>query len=357
MQWLRNLLSGSTKTPKTAKPKTFQPSLEALDSREMPSVSSALTSDGTLYTYIVDNANNLLLATNGGAPALALSGGVRTAQAFQTPGGSFGVDIIYTDGRWQHFENPSATPSFLKNITGPIGSTVTSAQLNGIPAGGQILDIATAYDSKGNVRLDVVIGTNGEGLDQTGRLFEFNTLPTGTGGFVAPGGNSFTDTGLTNIRWISDYSATNGMTGIAWGTVTGGTLGTDTTPGTGTLQVLKFDVVDGFRNLYQGTDQTGGGITEYSQTVMPTSTTSSSTTTTPPRVVIDVTYDATSTFTSTSTSTSDPLTMSSSTTLSSTFDPTRTYSLTFDSANPATASTSVLTRTIVFGSNVVKPGG
>jgi hypothetical protein len=339
MQWLHNLLSGSTRAPKTAKPNTFRPNLEALDSREMPSVSSALTSDGTLITYIVDSSNNLLFATNGGAPALAISGGVRTAQAFQTPGGSFGVDIVYTDGRWQHFENPTGTPSFLTNITGPIGSTVTSAQLNGIPAGGQILDIATAYDTKGSVRLDVVIGTNGGGPDQTGRLYEFNTLPFATGGFVAPGGSSFTDTGIgANVRWVSDYRATNGMTGIAWGTVSGGMLGTDTTPGTGTLQALKFDVVDGFQNLYQGPDQAGGGVTEYSQTVTPPSNTPHSTTNTPPRVVVDVTYDAAST-------------------TSSTFDPTRTYSFTFDSANPATASASVFTRTIVFGSNVVKPGG
>lgn len=336
MTWLRDLLSGRAgRSSKSAGANAFRPKLEALDSRELPSVSSALTATGSLVTYIVDNSNSLLLSIDGSAPAVGISGGVRTAQAFQTPGGSFGVDIVFTNGTWEHFENPTGTPGIFAGITGPIGSSVSSDQLIGVPAGGQILDVGTAYDPKGAVRLDVLIGTGGTGLDQTGKVYEFNTLPLGTGAFVAPSAPRLTDTGLLNVRWISDYTAANGMTGLAWGTVDGGTLGTDTTAGTGLLQAYKFDVVDGLKILYQGRDQAGGGITEYSQTVLPPQPLFMPV---PPRLVVDVTYDADTAF-------------------SSTFDPTRTYSLTYDSRSPVTGALSVFSRTSTIAGSVVKPGG
>lgn len=212
-----------------------------------------------LTKFVVDNSNSLTVvgAITGGVPGTVIPGtataGVRTAQGFRTAAGNLGFDAVMLDGTWQHFEQ---TPSFLPN------GTFTASDLG---LTGRILDVGSGYDSLGRLRLDVLVGSlNNSKLDQTGTIF---TFIQGTQGLTA---NSILG---NNVRWVSTYLTPDGGTGFAFGQLIGGTQGTNTTPGTGRLFVRKADASTRVTTLYDGLDQAGGGITEYSQTVSRTGAT------------------------------------------------------------------------------------
>ncbi len=248
MQWLRNVFARkANQSTKSARPAAFRPSLETLDARDLPSVSSVLTASG-LHQFVVNNTNSLVLTASpllgGGGPATIITGtattGVRTAQAFRTAGGLLGFDAVMIDGTWQHLEQGAG--GVLPN------GTYTTADLG---LTGKILDVGTAYDSMGRLRVDILTTTGGgtsTALDVTGKLFEFNQV---TGGGLM-------DTGLPNVRWVSTYLDTAGGTGIA----VGQKFGTE-------LMVRKGDAVSGVSTLYDGQDGFSGAITEYTQTVSP----------------------------------------------------------------------------------------
>src|SRR5258707_1061814 len=126
MQWLRNVFARKATQPTKSTHRSFRPTLETLDARDLPSVSSVLTAAG-LTSFIVDNSNSLRFSTAGGTPVLAIQGtptaGVRTAQGFRTVGGGLGVDIVNLDGSWQHFEQ-AGTAGLLTGVTGAPGATI-----------------------------------------------------------------------------------------------------------------------------------------------------------------------------------------------------------------------------------------
>jgi hypothetical protein len=279
MQWFRNFLSSSRqRSPKAARPSAFRPSLETLDQRDLPSVSSVLTASG-LTQFIVDNTNSLIVKSTTLGTGTVIAGtattGVRTAQGFRTADGNIGFDAVMMDGSWVHREL-GAGGALLPN------GTYTSASITGLPAGSKILDVGTAYDSNGKLRLDILVtktGSTSTSLDVTGRLFEFNQ---------ASGGGVTEVTALSNVRWVSTYIDAIGGTGIAIGQ----TFGQE-------LLVRKGDNT-GVATLYDGLDTSPAAITEYTQTVSPITSTgalpgfpgSGTTNAASRKIVIDVTYNS-----------------------------------------------------------------
>ena len=82
MKWLRNAFARkATRPTKSTRPNAFRPNLEALDARDLPSVSSVLTAGG-LNSFVVDSGNNLLFGMNGAAPTVAIAGTTTTGFLF-----------------------------------------------------------------------------------------------------------------------------------------------------------------------------------------------------------------------------------------------------------------------------------
>ena len=297
MQWLRNAFARRATRPTTpARPTAFRPTLETLDARDLPSVSSVLTAGG-LTTFVVDSGNSLLVGLNGAAPTVQIQGtattGVRTAQGFRTPAGNLGADIVFLDGTWKHIE--VGTPGFLATTLGAkaTGAGLTATDLN---LTGRILDVGTAYDAQGRARLDIVVAnTNTSGLQQKGQLFEFDQAPTAllganTFGAITPLG--------TTVSFVSDYITPTGGTGFAFGQ----DFSTATTRANFTATrylVRKFDSGT-LSVLYDGSNFASSVITEYSQTVAPTAGATTipgnilgiPATNTNPRTVITFTFNA-----------------------------------------------------------------
>jgi hypothetical protein len=250
MQWLRNWLSKSGERPAKVSSSTstnFRPKVESLDDRIVPTVSSAITNVGT-FTVAVNTSNQLVALDAAGNQTQTGFTGVRTAQLFRTASGGLGADIVFQDGSWQHIDDAA----------GGLGSfTETAAQAKS-QFGGLILDAGTAYNDKGQVRIDFLVSsdtmvdTNGNTFsDAVGSVMEFDMSA----------GGGLHDLGVgNNVQWVSTYNAADGGTGIALGQVTKNTQTGDT------LLVRKADLAAGLTTLYNGFRFTPDAIVEYSQT-------------------------------------------------------------------------------------------
>ncbi len=247
MQWLRNVFARKATQPtQSTRPNAFRPNLETLGARDLPSVSSVITAAGQ-YQFIVDTTNKLVVVDPSGVSTTTSFTNIRTAQGFLDKKGGLGADIVFVDGSAQHIETANG-----------FNFTLTNTQF-----GKPILDMGTAYDSKGNVRIDILVSnTTSTSNDIVGTLQEFTTA-----GGLQP-------VGLTNVRWVSTYQATDGSTGIAVGLMTTG----------GMLLAEKLDSVNGLAVLYNNPDGVTENITEYTQAVAP------ATFGKPAVVIIDVTF-------------------------------------------------------------------
>ena len=340
MQWLRNVFARKATQPtKPTRPNAFRPNLEALDARDLMSVTSVLTAGG-LNTFVVDSGNNLLVGLNGAAPTVAITGtmttGVRAAQGFRTPAGNIGADIVFLDGTWKHIE--LGTQGFLGTALGAkAGSAGAGLTTTDLGLTGRILDVGTAYDAQGRARLDIVVAnTTNSSLQQKGRLFEFDQAPTALLGANVFG--AITPLG-SNVRFVSTYLTPTGGTGIAFGQ----DFGNAGMSVLGQYLVRKFDTT--LATLYDGSNLAAAGITEFSQTVTPTvaggvpgnifGIPAAS-----PRVVTTLTFDA-------------------DTSLDVSFNPLKTSALVIDTGTSGTALTfsSISTFTVAGGTTQVKPGG
>jgi len=275
MPWLRNWLakradhSAKASTPTNS----FRPQVESLDDRIVPTVSTTITAAGT-FTLAVSTDNVLIAIDAAGNQSKTGFTNVRTAQAFRDGVGGLGADIVFRDGSWLHFDNTLG------------GATMFTADMAKTQLGGLVLDAGTAYNDKGQIRLDILtsadnmVDTNGNTFaDALGSLSEF-TFATG-----------LKDTGLgSNVRWVSTYNAADGGTGIALGQVTAAGQ-----PGIfdDTLLVRKADSVTGVTTLYNGIQSSAAAIVEYSQTTSLPAPGGilAGPTTTPRTVVIDVVFE------------------------------------------------------------------
>jgi hypothetical protein len=321
MQGLCNWLAPRAERPSksaTARSNTFRPNLEALDRRDVPSVSSVLTNTFGDVQFIVDNTNTLKVSINGGtASPLSLGGPVRTAQGFRTADGTIGVDAVLTDGTWVH--DQLGAPGIL----GSNMFTRTAAQIGALPTGSTILSVTEAYNAQGQLHLDILSTTNNSNtptaLGVTGSVFDFNQA-TGSVGTILGG--------ATNVDWINTYVDAAGGTGIAFGQEIGN----------GEFRAQRMDTTTGgFVTLYDGADTITAKITGYSQSVLSSANTlqgilnpGSATT----KVVIDITYNASTSFLPTNT--------------------TGTYALEFTAGVPNAAVAGV---TGVGTDNSILPGG
>jgi hypothetical protein len=263
MKWLRNLFTRRTERCRVSAPAqtlSFRPEVESLDERCLPNVSSALTAIGQ-FQFIVDNTNTLTVVDPFGQRSTAFDGQVQLAHAFSTPGGGFGADVVFTNGSDYHFD--------------PFGG---STVLTNTQFGNPILDVGTAYNAAGQIRLDVLVrhsfGTTGSVLEYTPSTGL--TLLSGLG---------------DNVVWLNDYQDTNGGTGIAVAQLI-------YKPGylASTLLVRKADTATGVTTLYN--DRTGTAIMDYSQTVSPAPALTPNRT-----VVIDITFGGNTSFSNTTTGT------------------------------------------------------
>ena len=250
MQWLRNVFARKTNQPtKSARPAAFRPSLETLDARDLPSVSSVITAAGQ-YQFIVDTTNKLVVVDPSGVSTTTSFTNIRTAQGFLDKKGGLGADIVFVDGSAQHIETANN-----------FNFTLTSTQF-----GNPVLDMGTAYDSKGNVRIDILVSnTSANGTGVKGTLQEFTT------------GSGLVTTSLTNVRWVSTYQVADGSTGIAVGMVTTGSM----------LLVQKLDSLNGLVTLHNNPTGNTEDITEYTQAVAP------ATLGRPAVTIIDITFGRT----------------------------------------------------------------
>ena len=234
MQWLRNVFARKATQPtQSTRPNAFRPNLETLGARDLPSVSSVITAAGQ-YQFIVDTTNKLVVVDPSGVSTTTSFTNIRTAQGFLDKKGGLGADIVFVDGSAQHIETANG-----------FNFTLTNTQF-----GKPILDMGTAYDSKGNVRIDILVSnTSANGTDVKGTLQEFTT------------GSGLVTTSLTNVRWVSTYQVADGSTGIAVGMVTTGSM----------LLVQKLDSLNGLATLHNNPDGATEDITEYTQAVLPAS--------------------------------------------------------------------------------------
>lgn len=276
MQWLRNWLKRPDRAAKvSSSPSTaFRPRVESLDERVVPTVSSVVTA-GATFTVAVSDTNNLIAIdpSTGAVSQLGFTN-VRTAQLFRDGNGNLGADIIFRDGSWTH-------------IDGSFGGTTTfTAAQAQAQFGGKILDAGTAYDSSGNIRLDILVA-NTANTDRfaLGHIMEFNAA-TG-GGLVDLSGALG-----TSVRWVSTYESIGGGTGIALSQLTAG-AGTPTNLTDDQLLVRKADFATGVSVLYSGDGVNPAAVVEYSQSVFAPSTSSllGPPTVTSLSVVIDVTLE------------------------------------------------------------------
>lgn len=275
MQWIRNWFKCSDRPTKVSLSTSngFRPRVESLDERVVPTVSTAITNAGT-FTLAVNISNVLVAIDAAGNQTPTSFTNVRTAQAFRDGNGGLGADIVFQDGSWTHFDNSFG------------GVTAFSAAQAKAQFGGLILDAGTAYDSLGNIRLDILVSNNNN-LDTNGHTFA-NALGSVKELNQAIGGG-LVDTGLgNNVRWVSTYEAVDGGTGIAVGQVTpaGGGMLFDA------LLVRKGDTATGVTTLYNGAAFSGGAVVEYSQTMsLPTPVSIFNPAPGPRAALIDVTFE------------------------------------------------------------------
>ncbi len=282
MRWLRKLLPGSGKVQKSARPSGFRPQVESLDDRIVPTVSTAVTAGGSLTIAV--STDDVLVGIDPATGAISQTAitNVRTAQIFRDANGAFGADIVFLDGSWQHIDSSPLLGSF----------TLSAAEVQA-RFGGPLLDVGTAYDTAGNVRVELLV-SNDTNTDQSalGHIMQFDQAAGGGLVDLAPIlGNS--------VRWVSAYESIDGGTGIALSQLTaGGDTPTDLTDDQ--LLARKFDFTSGsLALLYQGDGLNPAAVAEYSQSVLFTNPAGfpgiPSTTLVGPNtnrtVVIDVTFD------------------------------------------------------------------
>jgi len=253
MMWLRNWLSKSSERPAKVSSNSFRPKVESLDDRIVPSgVSTAITNIGTFNLAV--NTNNVLVALDATGHQIATTSftNVRTVQAFRDGLGGLGADVVFLDGSWLHFDNSFG------------GATTFSAAQVKSQFGGLILDAGTAYNDKGQIRIDLLISANNT-VDSNGNTFA-NALGS-VSEFNQATGGGLQDLGLgQNVLWLSTYNAADGGTGIAIGQVNDPN-NTPNNAGDDMLLVRKADSASGLATLYNGTYLfSPAAIVEYSQT-------------------------------------------------------------------------------------------
>jgi hypothetical protein len=126
--------------------------VEALEERNLLNASVAFDAAGNAAEVVVFNNGNAFLFTSTGNSQIGVTNtgsAVRVAHVFRDNAGKIGLDVVYTSGLAAEFNSG--------------GSRVIGNN--------NVLDLSTAFDSKGNAQTDVVFD-NGLGTG-TGNLFEF----------------------------------------------------------------------------------------------------------------------------------------------------------------------------------------
>jgi hypothetical protein len=177
MRWFRTNRNGARRA--VTHP-SARPTLEVLEDRNLLNASVAFDAGGNIAEVVVFNNGNAFLFTSAGNSQIGMTGtatSVRVAHVFRDAAGRIGLDVVYSNGQ-------------------AVESTSTGSRVIG---SFNVLDLSTAFDSKGNVQTDVVFNNGAGG----GNLFEFT--------------NSGSALLATNAIFASAYVDVNGNLGRAVG--------------------------------------------------------------------------------------------------------------------------------------------